>query len=298
MRIIDAHHHIWDLERLHYPWLSNPIEHIAGDYASIRRSYRIADFLRDARGQDLARSVHVQAELDHGDDPVKETAWLQAVADDPGSGGSPHGIVAYADLSKEDVEDVLQRHLEHPNLRGIRQILNHGPDPKHHFVDRGDLMEDTRWRAGLALLEQYGLSFDLQVWPWQMQDAAALAAMFPGIQLILNHAGMPLDRESEGLEVWRCGMQALAAARNVAVKISGLGMFDRHWTVISIRPLVLETIETFGTDRCMFASNFPLDRLMTSYDAIWCAFDEITTGFSDDERRAMFHDNAARYYRL
>ncbi len=298
MRIIDAHHHLWDLERLRYPWLSDPVEHIAGDYAAIRRSYRVADFLADLGEGEVVKSVHVQAELDHGDDPVKETAWLQALADDPASRGFPHAIVAYADLAAPDADHVLARHAEHPNLRGIRQILNHGPEPRHCFVERGDLMDDAGWRKGLALLEGYRLSFDLQVWPWQMGRAAALARAAPGVRLILNHAGMPLRRDREGLELWRRGMRELAGVPNVSVKISGLGMFDHHWSTESIRPLVLETIDIFGPERAMFGSNFPIDRLMSSYGAIWRAFAEITAGFSAHQQQALFHDNAARAYRL
>ncbi len=298
MRIIDAHHHLWDVERHHYPWLAEPVEHIVGDYSAIRRSYRLEDFLADAANQKLEKSVHLQAELDHGEDPVKETAWLQSIADDPASRGFPHGIVGYADLGAGEVEDTLARHRQYPNIRGIRQMLNHGPEPRLCCVERAELTYDARWRAGYALLESHDLCFDMQLWPWQMEDAAALARDFPNIQIILEHTGMPLERDEAGLERWRRGMRRLAEAPNVAVKISGLGMFDHDWTTDSIRPFVLETIETFGPERCMFASNFPVDKQKASYDKIWNSFAEITAGFSEDERRGLFHDNAKRYYRL
>ena len=298
MRIIDPHHHLWDLDRLHYPWLAEPVEHIVGDYAAIRRSYRVADFLKDAKRQDLARTVHVQAEFDHHNDPVKETAWLQSVADDPASRGFPHGIVAYADLCARDVEDLLARHRQYPNMRGIRQMLNHAPEARLCFVERGDLMRDTQWRAGFALLEKFDLSFDLHLWPWQMEDAAALARDFPDIQIILNHTGMPIHRDEAGLERWRHGMRALAESPNVAAKLSGLGMLDHSWTSASIRPFVIETIGLFGHERCMFASNFPVDKLTSTYDELWKSFAEIAAAFSEAERHKLFHDNAARYYRL
>jgi predicted TIM-barrel fold metal-dependent hydrolase len=131
-----------------------------------------------------------------------------------------------------------------------------------------------------------------------MPDAAALAARHPGIQLLLNHTGLPLRRDPAYLEGWRQQMRTLAAQPNIAAKISGLGMFEPDWTADSIRPLVLDTIEIFGIDRCLFASNFPVDRLASGYDAIWQAFDEITAEFSEPERRKLFHDNAAHFYRL
>jgi len=298
MKIIDPHHHLWDLDRFHYPWLAEPVEHIAGDYTAIRRSYRIADFLEDAKIQDLVKSVHLEADFDHNDDPVKESAWLQSLADDPGAGGFPHGIVAYADLSARDVEDVLVRHCRYPNMRGIRQALNHAPEARLCFAERGDLMTDARWRAGFALLESFDLSFDLQVWPWQMDDAVRLARDFPNVLIILDHTGMPIYRDEGGFKRWRDSMRALAGLFNVAVKISGLGMFDHHWTVETIRPFVLETIELFGVERCMFASNFPVDKLMSSYDDLWRSYAVITAACSANEQRRLFHDNAARYYRL
>ncbi len=116
--------------------------------------------------------------------------------------------------------------------------------------------------------------------------------------MIVNHTGMPRDRDPAGLEVWRKGMRQLAERPNVSVKISGLGMSEPNWTADSIRPLVLETIDIFGTDRAMFASNFPVDKAWSTFDVLYDAFKTITTGFSDGERRAMFHDNAERIYRI
>ena len=131
-----------------------------------------------------------------------------------------------------------------------------------------------------------------------MDDAYDVARNFPDTQIILNHTGMPVDRTAEELEGWRKAMTRLAEAPNVACKISGLGMGDRKWTVDSIRPFVLHAIDAFGTERCMFASNFPVDKLFSSYDDIFNAFKTITKDFSAEERRAMFHDNAATFYRI
>jgi predicted TIM-barrel fold metal-dependent hydrolase len=296
MQIVDAHHHLWDLEEHHYPWLANPAPHPAGDLEPIRQSYRLADFLADARHQDLVKSVHLQAAMA---DPLEETAWLQSLADDPGGRGFPHAIVAFADLADPAVETVLDRHCRHPNVRGIRFMVNHiEGEPLYCMTSRGDWMRDPAWRRGYALLEKYRLSFDLQVYWHQMADAAELAGAFPGIQVMLNHAGLPHRRDPDYIESWRGGMRTLAQRPNVAAKISGLAMFDHDWTAESIRPFVLDTIEIFGTERCMFASNFPVDHLHSDYDAIWHAFDRITADFSETERRQLFHDNALRLYRL
>jgi predicted TIM-barrel fold metal-dependent hydrolase len=135
------------------------------------------------------------------------------------------------------------------------------------------------------------LSFDLQLYPAQMADAAELARTYPETLTILNHAGMPVDRDEEGLELWRRGMWQLAAVPNVVVKISGLGAVDWNWTVESIRPFVLQTIEAFGVSRCMFASNFPVDKLYSDFDTLYGAFREIAQSFSAGERRMLFHDS-------
>ncbi|MGF6639659.1 amidohydrolase family protein [Paraburkholderia tuberum] len=133
-------------------------------------------------------------------------------------------------------------------------------------------------------------------------ERASMAIAIEALSLtdphLLNHTGMPVDRMPEEIEGWKQGMKSLASAPNVFCKISGLGMGDWKWTVDSIRPFVLHAIEAFGANRCMFASNFPVDKLFSSYDAVFNAFKEITQEFSSDERRALFHDNAERVYRL
>jgi predicted TIM-barrel fold metal-dependent hydrolase len=297
MRIIDAHHHLWDLRVNHYPWLTDARrEMLIGDPAPIAKNYLLADFLADAAGHDLVKSVHLEAGHS-GSDPVLETGWLQGIADDPASRGFPHAIVAHANFAALDVEHTLERHSEHRNLRGIRHIVNRHPDPVLNFADR-DYLNEPAWRQNFRLLRRFNLSFDLQLYPAQMADGAALARENPDVQIILNHAGMPIERTEAGYAEWRAGMEVLAACPNIAAKISGLGMLDHRWTVESIRPFVLGTIEMFGVERCAFASNFPVDSLFSDYSAVWTAYDTITAGFSEGERDALFHGNAARLYRI
>ena len=212
--------------------------------------------------------------------------------------GYPHGIVARATLDAPNVEQVLEGHARYENIRGIRHAINWHSDPAKTYVNRPDLIKTKAWRRGFGLLRRFGLSFDLQLYPPQMADAAALARAYPDVLIILDHAGMPVDRDEEGIRRWQRGMRELAAAPNVVVKISGLGTVDWNWTVESIRPFVLQTIEVFGIPRCMFASNFPVDKLYSDFDTLYAAFREITKHFSPDERQMLFHDNAARYYRL
>jgi predicted TIM-barrel fold metal-dependent hydrolase len=159
-------------------------------------------------------------------------------------------------------------------------------------------MSDPRWRAGFRYLARHGLSFDLQTPWWHLGEAVALAGAFPGILIVLNHTGLPADRSPEGLRAWRVAMGRLAGAPNVAVKISGLGIPGQPWTPESNREVVLRTIDLFGIDRAMFASNFPVDRLVATFDAIYGGFKAIVEDFSLADQRQLFHDNAVRLYRL
>lgn len=295
--IIDPHQHLWDFTRQHYAWLmdeplpNNP----AGDCRPIAKPYGLDEYLADVAGWNVVGTVHVDAGAD-ADQALDETRWLQEIAH---ARGMPNGIVAYAALNRPiaEVDALLEAHCASANVRGIRQIVNWHVDPTKTYTAR-DLLQDDVWRAGFAMLEKHGLSFDLQIYPSQMPLAARLAARHPGTQLILNHAGMPTDRDADGLAAWREGMALLAAQPNVAVKISGLAMIDRSWTVETIRPFVLTAIDLFGPDRAMFASNFPVDKLYGSFSCHYGAYDAITANFSESERRKLFAETAMAIYRL
>jgi predicted TIM-barrel fold metal-dependent hydrolase len=293
--IIDPHHHLYDLKTGRYPWLQDDmLDRVFGDYSAIRRDYLIDDFREDIKNQNVVKTVHLQVEYDHND-PVAETRWLQSVADQH---GYPHGIVAFADLASPNVQQTIEEHCAFPNVRGIRQCLNYHGDPVKTFIEHPHLMSDAQWQRGYALLARYDLSFDLQLYYTQMAEALELAKKFPDTPMVLNHTGMPVDRDTDDIAEWRASMKSLASVPNVFCKISGLGMGDWNWTTDSIRPFVLDAIDAFGTERCMFASNFPVDKLFSSYDDVFNAFKAITLDLSDSERRALFHDNAERVYRL
>jgi predicted TIM-barrel fold metal-dependent hydrolase len=297
LQVVDPHIHLWNLEALHYPWLRETATTFMGDYQTLVKSYDIERFQEDAAGIEVLKVVHIEAGHD-ANDPVAETRWLQSLADNHAGVGLPHAIVAYADLSAPDVERTLDAHLAFANVRGIRQILNVHTDRYYDYVGR-HFMREPGWQAGFAHLAARGLSFDLQIYPSQMPEAVRLAQMHPDTTLIINHTGMFVDRASvTGWRQWRDGMRGLAACPNVNVKISGMGMFDHSWTVESLRPYVLETIDTFGIERCMFASNFPVDRLYSSYPQVWRAYAAIVAGASPVEQEALFKSNAARIYRI
>ena len=290
---VDTHVHFYDLRapQLRYDWLApggDPGEtELVGDYGAIRAEhYRAEDFLAETRFRNVEKVVHVQAAIGI-EDPVQETRWLQAFADRV---GAPHGIVAYVDLAAEDAAEQLDRHRAFPSFRGVR-------DPRCD-----DYLTDDAWRRGCALLDGLVLCDDPFV--EQMGAARGLAEALPGVTFCVDHAaypgfgGIPRSADRADFDAWRAGLRELAGADNVVVKISGLGMSDHAWTVDSIRPWALACIEAFGTERAFFGTNWPLDRLYSSYGDVLDAYAEIVADFTDAEQRALFSGNAERVFKL
>jgi predicted TIM-barrel fold metal-dependent hydrolase len=291
--IVDAHHHIMRLADL--PWLSGPmVPRIFGNYEAMRRDYLIDEYLAEARPAGVVKSVYVQTNWPP-ERHLEEVAWVQGVAD---RHGFPHAIVGFADLAWPDVGARLDAMRAHPNLRGIRQQLHWHARELYRFAARPDLMNDPVWRRGLAEVERRGLVFELQVFAGQMADSARLAREHPGLTFVLMHAGMLEDRSPEGWARWRAGMRDLAGCPNVFVKLSGLGTFEHRCAVDLWRPVIEETLELFGAHRCMFGSNVPVEMLWARYPDIVAITGQCLAGLSEAERRAVWHDTAARVYRL
>jgi predicted TIM-barrel fold metal-dependent hydrolase len=291
--IVDAHQHFWDPSRNYHPWLCDepPIAFRYGDYRALRRPYLPPHYRADAAPVEVSHSVYVETEWDPRD-PAGEMRYVQALRADY---GLPSVAVAQAWLDRADAAAVLEQHAALPFVRGVRHKPRAHPAPGR--IEVGG-MADAAWRAGFARLAPLGLHFELQTPWWHLHEAARLAADFGGTTIVLNHTGLPADRSAEGLTAWRRAMATLAPCPNVSVKISGIGVPGQRWTVEANREIVLTTIDLFGPERCMFASNFPVDGLCGTFAEIIDGFDEITRGFSAAERHALFRDNALRVYRI
>jgi predicted TIM-barrel fold metal-dependent hydrolase len=292
---VDAHVHLWDLDHIRYPWLSPPFDDSGpnGSVEPIATSYRLDDYRADARRWTIAGMVHIDA----GAEPeaaLDETRWLQAMADEQ---GLPSAIIAFAALDDPGVDALLEAQAAHPAVRGIRHIVNWHADPRRTYTPC-DVTQDEAWQRGFARLARHGLSFDLQCYPGQMAPLAQLFARHPDIPVIINHAGMPVDTDEAGVALWRSGMRALAALPQASTKLSGFGFIHRNWTIDLIRPYLLDAIDIFGTDRCLFASDFPTDKLFGSFDRHLEAYHAIVADFTEQERRNLFGRNANRIYRL
>lgn len=290
MGIVDAHHHLWDLGQNPYPWH----DRATTAEARGRETYLIETYLADAVPHGVDRSVHVEGNFDPTN-PVGETAWLQKIADEH---GFPHAIVGYAPLHAPNAEGILEAHLVHRNFRGVRQILNWDPDPILSQCDRPDYLDDPAWRRGFNLLARHSLSFDLQAHPWQLPAAAQIAHRCPEVQIVVDHLGMPVHRGEAGRDTWRHGVEALAACDNVTMKLSGFGMFDPSWDAVRIAPHVELLLDRFGCDRCMWGSNFPVDRRWKTFSGVVADVTTALGGLSADERASVLSGTATRVYQL
>jgi len=292
--VIDAHHHVWDLAN-DQPWLKHErVPFRYGDYAPICRDYRPADYRTDTAGWPIVGSVYVEAEWAR-DKAAEESRWVAAVSK---AEGLPSVVVAWCDFAAPEAATLLASHASVPIVRGVRHKPAATATPGEAKRGVPGSMDDPAWREGYVLLERHGLSYDLQTPWWHLDAAADLARDFPATPLIINHTGLPADRSPEGLSAWRRALGKAAAQPNVAIKISGIGLPGLPWTVANNGPIIRDAIAIFGTDRAMFASNFPVDGLVGDFGTIFSGFLEATAMFPEADRDKLFHGNAKRIYRI
>lgn len=281
----DTHVHFHDLREpeLTYSWLQPGAapDPDLGDYGAIRAErYWAEDFVAETRFQNVERVVHVQAAIGTVD-PVAETRWLQAASDRV---GVPHGIVAYADLASPDLAATLERHMAFPAFRGIRDFRY------------DDYLTNPAWEVGFALLGKLGLVCSDDPPVEQADDVRRIADANPDTTFCIDHAYFPRQRGDAYFSVWREALRTVAAAPSTVIKISGLGQCDHRWTVDSLRRWVHACIEEFGIERCFFGTNWPVDRLFSSYGDVLDAYLELVFDFTPAEQAALFSGNARRVF--
>jgi L-fuconolactonase len=324
--ICDPHHHLWDYP-VHLPESSIPT------FARHARRYLIDELLEDtAGGHNIIKTVFIECSSMYNKGstkemaPVGETEFVQGIAAQSASGqyGDTRvaaGIVGFADLTLgHAVGPVLEAHISasRDRFRGIRYSSIWHISPEIHSRSKiPNLLADARFREGFGLLSKYGLSFDSWLYHTQINDLVGLAKAFPDTTIILNHLGGPLGigpysgKRDEVFQEWKKGIAALSSCPNVFIKLGGLGMpmmgFGWHERPLppgskelteAFAPYFNWCIEKFGVDRCMFESNFPVDKVSYSYTVIWNAFKRFARNFSPAEKAALFHDTAVRAYRL
>lgn len=292
--IVDAHHHFWDPQVNHHPWLA-PEANIPfryGDYSAIKRRYLPPEYFADAGEHHVVQTVYVETEWDPRD-PIGETRFVEQLAD---RYGVPNAIVAQAWLDHPVALDLLKAQAAFKCVRSVRHKPG-GPTSPDQVGSQCSLMSDEHWRRSFAGLHGLGLHFDLQTPWWNLPEAEQLARDFPDTTIILNHAGLPSDRSEQGLAGWHAAMSRVAERPNVVVKISGLGLPGKPWRAEDNAWIVQEIIAMFGADRAMFASNFPVDSLCGSFDDIYSGFKQIVRDLPVADQQQLFYSNARRIYR-
>ena len=279
MQIVDTHQHLWDLDLFRYSWLDS--------LPTLNRSFRMPDYLAAAKGLNVVKSVHLEADVD---EPymLDETQYLLALADQPDN--PLEGIVAGGRPESEDFRSYLDKIAGHPKLKGIRRVLHTQPD---------DVGQDVTFIKNVAALSSYALSFDICVLARQLPIATKLVSKCPYVAFILDHCGVPQVKE-KNLDPWRSYITEIARFPNVSCKISGLVAYadPQKWTAEDLRPFVEHVIATFGWDRVLFGSDWPVCTLSASYQKWVAALEEITRGGGEVNQRKLFCDNALRLYRL
>ena len=294
--IIDAHHHLWDLASARHRWLDagDPTLSALGDLAYLRHSYLPPDFRADVGAHPIVGSVHIEAVWDRARNAVEETEWLETL-------DKSHGVaaryVAYAPLASKDAPALLAAQAAHKRVVGVRETIRWHPDPARSWADAG-LVDRADFRAGVAALGPHNLALELLMNPYQAAEVARLAQDFPNQTIIINHCCTPNDRDDAGIARWRNGLALLAAQPNVAIKVSNFGAYAADRSLPVLRQTVMGCIDAFGTARAMFGTDYPVARRSMGYGAMVDAFAAIIAEFSLAEQRALFHDNAARYYRF
>ena len=295
-KIIDTHHHLWDPTSNKYDWL------VAPGHEIFNHVYLVDDYISDFKKLNIIKSIHVQAEINKSE-TIYETEWLQNISNSNSSTNTfnfPNAIIGFADFLDSDVEKILEQHLKTANFRGIRHILNFDKNNKNISHASMDYLKEETWLKNFSLLSKYNLSFDLSILLNQVNDAAKLISNESNTLFIINHTLSPKDVTENSMEAWLSGIKLLSSFDNVVVKLSGFGEFNSKWTEETIRPLILNTIDNFGEDRCMFGSNFPVDKFLSSsgYFDYWNAYFNIVSDFTDNEKDKIFYQNAEKFYKI
>jgi len=295
--VIDAHMHLWDLAN-DYQWLNQTLpdfEQLIGNYERIQHNFLPKDYQRMVHGHNVVKTIHLQA-FGFPDNPVAETRWLQQQADHY---GFPQGIVAFANLADPQIATILEQHAKFPNVRGIRMPLNYHETPFRRMADRDDYLRDYQWQKGFALLSQYDLSFDVQIYDHQLEDVATLAKAFPNITIIIEHLAWPIDLSANGFELWKKRIAGIKDIRNIFMKLSGIGcVFQKAINEKQIHNYLDVAVNTLGAERCMFGSNCPPDSLFYTFTELLACYKKALMKYSLEEQYQIFYLTAKNAYRL
>ncbi|HEX3984238.1 MAG TPA: amidohydrolase [Acidisoma sp.] len=272
--IIDTHLHLIDQDRLHYPWLR--------DVPALNRSFSLQEYWSEAEPLGIAAALHMEVDVVEEDREAESDFVL-------GLGAPVVGAIASAQPEDPSFAAQLERIAAKPGIRGIRRILHTLPD---------ELGRRPIFTENLRRLARHDLSFDLCVLARQLPIAAEIARACPEIRFVLDHCGVPAV-EARALSSWGEDIRRVAELPNVACKISGVVAYAGNaWTTEDLRPFVEHCIESFGWDRVVWGSDWPVCTLTADLTRWVQASRDLTSECSESETARLFNGNARRIYRL
>lgn len=279
MKIVDTHQHLWDTDLFHYAWLAS--------IPALNRSFRLGDYQQAARELDIEKTVFVECDVDDAE-ILDEVLHVLDIASQ--SGSQLTGIVASGRPESGGFRPYLDKLAAHQEVKGVRRILHTHPD---------ELGQSKRFIENVAALAEYGLSFDICVLARQLPIAIDLVSKCPNVQFVLDHCGVPQVKEA-ALDPWRARIREIASCPNVICKVSGLVAYADpiRWTADDLRPFVDHVLDSFGWDRVMFGSDWPVCTLAASYKKWVETLLALTQVAGAANQQKLFHDNAVRTYRL
>ncbi|MDE3178785.1 MAG: amidohydrolase [Acidobacteriota bacterium] len=279
MKIIDTHQHLWDMDLFTFSWCK--------DVPLLNRSFRMPDYLDAIRGVGVEKSIHVEADVD---EPcmLDETRHILKLAGDKDNPLA--GVVACARPEKAGFKEYLDQIAGHPALKGIRRVLHTQPDAT---------AKSETFVENIKILQEYKLSYDICVLARQLPIAIQLVQQCPDVTFILDHCGVPQVKE-RALEPWREHIREIAQFPNVSCKVSGIVAYadPQNWTPEDLRPFVHHVIESFGWNRVMFGSDWPVCTVSAPLRKWVEALAVLTRAGGEENQKKLFHDNAERIYRL
>ena len=294
IEVVDAHHHLINLKELEYPWIqrrSPVLEALLVNYYEIAHDYDVDRYRSDIDDGRLVKSV---ASEFGAADAVAEATWIQQCS---ARHGFPHGFIADVDLTSPSLADVLARYRELPIVRAVRQPLYWAEDPLRRLGARPDYLTDPAWWRGFERVAEAGFVWELLLYDEQLPAAHELIRSFPQTRIVLEAAGWPLARSADGFKRWEERLEAVSQFPNVTLKLQGLALLFGASTE-PLQSWVRTAVRIFGARRCMFATHFPVDRLLWSFDESVRTLLAILSDLTAEEQRAFFSGCAIREYDL
>ena len=288
--LVDAHHHLWNLSEVNYPWLMEKgATRFFGDPTPIQRNYLLDEHISKLEPFKFNASVHVQVGAKDG---WQEAKWIDEIATN--SKNWKIVQVAFCDLASPNFQDQINKLSKFTSLRGVRQIIGRA-EKEDALTGTNNLLNDPKFLDGLKHISKLGLTFDLQLTPNLYHETSILLQEVPDLRVAVCHCGSPQERNGKYLEDWAEKLSKLSKRENTYCKISGLGMFDKNWNADSIQPIIRHCLDQFGSKRLMFGSNFPVDSLYSSFSKLYL---EISQLIPEQFHGKIFAENCRNFYQF